>query len=114
MTQRMPVTECDADAENYDQRLWRRVVAQAFLDAESQGRTPRNLVDKQRARRWLLEPSDDFVTVCMLAGFDPQYVRQHAQRRLLPLTGGGEEVHENSGRPDILLRTREHEIGVFE
>jgi|GEM_PF-2540765 len=51
--------------------LWGAVVVVAIRDARSGDRN---------ARAWLSLPSEDMVTVCHLAGFEPGWVRRLAVR----------------------------------
>lgn len=76
-------------------RLWQAVVVQAVRDACSDpgvepppGRWRRAAMsewrvrqrDRDAARAWLLHNKDDFLAVCSLAGFNPEYVRDRAAR----------------------------------
>lgn len=66
--------------------LWKAVVTQAVIDAswhqtgkhESVGDS---IVNRDQARAWLLGNSTDFRNVCTMAGFDPDAVRESAQRK---------------------------------
>ena len=66
--------------------MWRAVVTQAVLDA-SWKRTGKhenvrdNVVNRDKARAWLLGDSKDFRDVCFMAGYDPDAVRESAQRK---------------------------------
>lgn len=73
--------------------LWRRVIERAFLDAlgvglssgvHNDGKNRKRdsmLKDylRRTARAWFESPSQDFILVCGLADFDPQWVRAHVQ-----------------------------------
>ena len=54
-----------------EQSLWNAVICRAFIDAQHGSRS---------AREWLLFGSEDFITVCSLAGVSPFSVRKAAQR----------------------------------
>src|SRR5687768_12138993 len=60
--------------------LWSAVITQAMMDALSKARSSEALYHKQNAIRWLTGNSDDFITVCLLAGYDPDYVRKKAKQ----------------------------------
>jgi hypothetical protein len=69
--------------------LWRAVVTQAVLDASwEQGNSKGDQTGdgftaarRDEARAWLLGDSRDFRQVCFMAGFDPDAVRESAQRK---------------------------------
>ena len=66
--------------------MWRAVVTQAVLDAswKQTGKHESvrdNVVYRDKARAWLLGDSKDFRDVCFMAGFDPDAVRESAQRK---------------------------------
>ena len=66
--------------------LWRAVVSQAVMDASwKQTGKHENVgdsrINRDRARAWLLGNSADFREVCSLADFDPDAVRESAQRK---------------------------------
>lgn len=60
-----------------EQRLWQSVVLQAVRDATA---NDSKVVTSQRAKRsadaWLRYGGRDFRTVCALAGFDPDFIRE--------------------------------------
>lgn len=66
--------------------LWRAVVTQAVMDA-SWKQTGKHetvgdsVLNRDKARAWLLGNSKDFREVCFMAGFDPDAVRESAQRK---------------------------------
>jgi hypothetical protein len=65
------------------QFLWNSVILQAIDDATHWISVERNSydrlnADRERAREWLTTPSDDFDTVCNLAGLEPSRVRIYA------------------------------------
>ncbi|MGB1540003.1 MAG: hypothetical protein ACPG80_03500 [Rickettsiales bacterium] len=59
--------------------LWKAVITQALMDAGSESKKPEAQHEKARAIRWLLGYSEDFITVCLNAGLDPDYVYQNAK-----------------------------------
>lgn len=65
--------------ETPEQALWRAVIERAAIDANGRDR-PCGNPDEARARRrayfWIKGDSEDFRTVCALAGLDPDYVRE--------------------------------------
>lgn len=65
-----------------ERALWIAVITQAMMDALSKSRNPELVYHKRDAIYWLFENNRDFVTVCLHAGFDPDYVRQKAKRAI--------------------------------
>lgn len=61
-------------------KLWRSVIAQAFIDGLSNSRKAQLKREKQRAISWLLGRSEEFFTVCSLADTDPELVYQRAKK----------------------------------
>jgi len=66
--------------------LWNSVIAQAIDDATHWINTDFAShkilhLNRSRARKWLT-PSDDFDTVCNLAGLEPHRVRAYAEREI--------------------------------
>lgn len=59
--------------------LWKAVITQALMDAGSKSLKPESTQEKRRAIQWLLGGSDDFITVCLHADLDPEYVREKAR-----------------------------------
>jgi hypothetical protein len=70
-------------------KLWRSVIATAVADALAS--TPSR--DRDRARRWLTEPSEDHSLACDCAALDPgltlHRARELAERGWKPLLRGG-------------------------
>lgn len=62
--------------------LWAAVITQAMMDALSRKRTVEAQHYKQEAIHWLTCNSADFITVCLHAGFDPDYIRVQAKRAM--------------------------------
>lgn len=62
--------------------LWIAVITQALMDALSRSHHAEARYHKHEAMRWLTENTKDFITVCLYAGLDPDYVRQNAKRTL--------------------------------
>ncbi len=78
----------DAMDAKASRHLWRRVIAQAFLDATypnptanrkqgGQGSRPA-MVEQRQARAWLTGNSPDFALVCEFAGLNAEMVRGRA------------------------------------
>lgn len=61
--------------------LWRAVIAQAFLDASSTAHSTRDRLEKDEARKFLLNPSPGLAAICDVAGVDPAHVNREATRR---------------------------------
>lgn len=59
--------------------LWRAVILQAIIDSLSEAKRTENKVEKERAKAWLLNMSNDFIEVCNMAGYSPYYVREKAK-----------------------------------
>ena len=57
------------------QVLWLEVIARALTDAHYKGTNRVDLVESRRADTWLRTMSDDFQTVCALAGIGPHFLR---------------------------------------
>ena len=66
-----------------EQALWVAVITQAMMDALSRASSSEARYHKNEAINWLTGNSKDFVTVCLHAGLDPNYVRRKAKRSLL-------------------------------
>jgi hypothetical protein len=96
--------------------MWAAVITQALMDALSKARTTDSSYHKQEAIHWLTGNSNDFTTVCLLAGFDPDYVRKKAKRAIAnPVPwraepGKGKRYHE---RREYRQRQLEKENNQF-
>jgi len=66
-----------------EQALWVAVITQAMMDALSRAGSNEARYHKNEAVNWLTGNGRDFVTVCLQAGLDPNYVRRKAKRTLL-------------------------------
>jgi len=66
------------DTPNSRRDLWRAVLQQAVADAVSEAKDAFRCNNRDRARAWLAEPSDDFDEVCGLADYEPSQVRRSA------------------------------------
>ena len=66
------------DQERYDpeQRLWQAVLVNAFEDVVSNASDKKAAIAKWQAHKWFTEDINDMVSVCYLAGFDPEYVTE--------------------------------------
>lgn len=87
----------DTQAASPERRLMLAILITAIMDATGQSCCNR-AVDRERNRilalAWFRDASDDFRTVCDLAGMDPDYVRRAvlqyvAAGRRLSARGGG-------------------------
>jgi hypothetical protein len=65
-----------------ERELWQQVIVRAILDAEMnirksprQSEVKEDLRTRDEAREWLRGKTQDFSTVCHLAGFDPNFIR---------------------------------------
>ena len=65
-----------------ERAVWVAVITQAMMDALSRAKNAEARYHKEEAIRWLTGNSKDFVTVCLFAGFDPDYIRMRAKRAL--------------------------------
>jgi hypothetical protein len=66
------------DQERYDpeQRLWQAVLVNAFEDVVSNASDKKAAIAKWQAHNWFTKDVKDMVSVCYLAGFDPEYVQE--------------------------------------
>ena len=66
------------------QRLWQRVVVQAVRDlVGTKTLKSRDCeIAQQQAQSWLTSGSEDYYTVCSLAGVDPFALRRWADRHM--------------------------------
>jgi hypothetical protein len=71
------------DSVRGESALWVAVITQAMMDALSRSGNPEAMYHKHEATEWLTGNGKDFVEVCLLAGFDPDYVRRKAKRALV-------------------------------
>jgi hypothetical protein len=80
--------------------LWAAVITQALMDALSKAKNSEAQYHKHEAIRWLTNNNADFITVCLCAGFDPDYVRKRAKQAIAnPLPwraepGKGKRYHQ--------------------
>ena len=72
-------TEFEDEAFIPEQKLWRAVLQRAFEDVIYPGMERPLIIHKYTAHLWFVSQSDDFNTVCALAGFDYEYVFHHYQ-----------------------------------
>ncbi len=63
--------------------LWAAVITQAMMDALSRCKKSDSQYNRSEAMRWLTGNSKDFIDVCLLAGLNPDYVRQKAKKSLI-------------------------------
>ena len=62
--------------------LWKAVILQAVIDATSNYKRKEYQLEKEKARLWLSNLSNDFINVCFMAGCDPRYVQARARNVL--------------------------------
>ncbi len=65
-----------------EQAMWRAVIVQALMDAACGSKKQEAQQARTEALIWLRGNSRDFVTVCLYAGFEPEYVRMMIKRAL--------------------------------
>lgn len=63
-----------------EERLWRAVVLQAFIDLAGNTYTEKTIHIKHRATHWLTTPSRDLFNVCDMADMQPQTIMARARR----------------------------------
>lgn len=83
---RLPDIDCmkDVVVDSPERALWLSVIQQAFMDATHASRPSASnptyeSLSHHYAKIWLLNASQDFSTVCELAGLSPKYVRATAK-----------------------------------
>ncbi|WP_291725244.1 hypothetical protein [Magnetospirillum sp. 64-120] len=99
--------EADAKAGHWlpEQRLWLNVIRLAMEDAVCpQHVTPHEAeVMRERARLWFQGNGKDFRDVCLMAGLDPDMVRETALKRIAQgsdsAAWGGSSARRRPGRP---------------
>lgn len=67
--------ESPYDSARCEKALWKAVITQALMDAQSRSSKAEDQYHKHEARRWLTSNGKDFRMVCLLAGEDPDYIR---------------------------------------
>lgn len=72
-------SDSDFNPASGEMALWKAVITQALMDAGSESKKPEAQHEKAKAIRWLLGFSEDFVTVCLNAGKNPERVRDDAK-----------------------------------
>jgi len=68
---------------NSETRLFCAIIYQAIDDASYQGLDKRYLRYKQNAIEWLTTMSEDFCTICNMANYNPEYVKDQVKRMAL-------------------------------
>jgi len=63
--------------------LWVAVITQTMMDALNKATSAETTYCKNEAIHWLTSNSRDFITVCLYAGLNPDYVRRKAKRALI-------------------------------
>ncbi|MEZ2406928.1 hypothetical protein AB6806_08935 [Bosea sp. RCC_152_1] len=78
--------------------LWRAVISQALADACPKFRTTNApsinpwLHERDRSRAWLIGMSSDFISVCHLAGFEPQAVQALAHQKIAAFDAANPDI----------------------
>lgn len=62
--------------------LWKAVILQAVIDATSNYKRKEYQLEKDKAKSWLLNLNESFISVCLMAGCDPRYVQARAKNVL--------------------------------
>ena len=65
-----------------ERALWVAVITQAMQDAQSRCQKAESVFCKHEAIHWLTGNSKDFITVCLCADMEPDYVRRKAKQVL--------------------------------
>ncbi len=89
-----------------EQALWRAVVVQALMDASSMSKKAEMQQYRREAQVWLRGNSENFLTVCHYAGFDPECTREMIKQalsrgcywRAAPGAGARAKKYGRSGR----------------
>lgn len=58
--------------------LWLRVILQAITDAQGKSvgiRPQKKLIVQQEAIKWFMRDGKDFQQVCLMAGYEPEWIR---------------------------------------
>lgn len=72
----------DREGAVRERAVWRAVIMQALSDAGNRSHKQENLKARREAIEWLTGFSEDFMLVCQLAGLEPDYVRERAQKAM--------------------------------
>ncbi len=67
-------TQLKSNDATGEKALWQSVIMQAIFDAASTPNNTQGKIDRLNARKWFSLENEDFITVCVYAGFDPQTV----------------------------------------
>lgn len=59
--------------------LWRAVILQSVLDIVNNSSRTEEKIARRAAHSWLFDNYDDFITVCNIAEYSPDYVRRKAK-----------------------------------
>jgi hypothetical protein len=62
--------------------MWRAVILQAIADACSRSSRTEDIVERDRARNWLMIDNQNFPNVCSMADLNHCYVRKHAEQAI--------------------------------
>ncbi len=83
-----------------ERHIWQMVIVQAFRDANSKltaSSDTRRALEIEDARNWFINADPDFLTVCNLAGFDPDHVQKRALASIGERTGVGRNFRDFQG-----------------
>jgi hypothetical protein len=58
-----------------EQKLFRAVISLSFEDAMALNCSRSSAVLKSKAHRWFTNGGQDFITICNLAGLEPQHIK---------------------------------------
>lgn len=67
----------------HEEAVWRAVILQAITDAMSLSAKKSAEITRRESLSWLTSNSRDFRTVCEYAGYDPAYLYEQIQIRLI-------------------------------
>lgn len=90
--------------------LWSAVITQALMDAGSNSKKPEMKSIKAKAISWLIGDSEDFEEVCIMAGFEPEYVHKKAREAIANGCKWREETNPflKQGREDAMQAKAEY------
>lgn len=75
--------EKDFNPTRGERALWVAVITQAMMDALSRSQNAEARFHKHEAINWITGNNPGFTLVCLLAGFDPSYIRRKCKRALI-------------------------------
>ncbi len=103
-----------SEGYNPEKAMWRAVILQAFSDACSRSNRTSEVVERNKARNWLLGNSESLTNACDYAGFSPDFIRKEAQKAIdsgylmceIAKIGAKEIRKRKANIPDRIKRTR--------